>query len=106
MRDSAFWLGLWGAILSTLLATWEVRRSRRRLKVKCSFAAPMLPGEGRQPVPVSVVNNGHRPVVVTMAGSLSRDGELVVPVGNPLGGDPPPTHRASPTPHSGSLPSV
>lgn len=74
----ALWLGLWGAVLSTLLAAhrfWESRRDRGRLRFRANWQQQYEPsastaGTTHQvasppEVIFTVTNVGRRPVLVT-----------------------------------------
>jgi hypothetical protein len=77
MKDPALWLGLYGALLSALLAFVEVLRHRRRVKVSCGFAVAKVGNILLHNVVVSVVNRGPRPVVITEVAFALSDGRKV-----------------------------
>lgn len=76
MEDTAIWTGIYGAILSTILAVIkivEIRRDRPVLKVTVSgdwiFHPNPFPGE-KTTIAIKAVNLGHRPITLTGAGLL------------------------------------
>lgn len=81
--DSSDWiallLGIYGAILSTVLAVRETRRDHRKVKVTCSLG--ILTGFRFEPIEaimITVVNVGHRPVEITSAGFNLTDKRIMV----------------------------
>ena len=72
-------VALYGVILSTVLAVRELRKDRRQLRVSCRMAlapSPTPTGDMWEFVSVEVVNTGHRPIEISMAGLLMSNGYL------------------------------
>jgi hypothetical protein len=79
-KNPAFWLGLYGSILSTILAIGEYMKRRRRVKVRASYRTLV----GANPADVlllTAVNVGHRPVTLTVGGLLLNSGQSLGLVG-------------------------
>lgn len=74
-------LALYGAVLSTVLGIRELRKDRRQIRVTCRMALTPSPTGGVwEFVSVEAVNTGHRPVEITMAGLLMKNGNLFTQV--------------------------
>jgi hypothetical protein len=70
-------LALCGAVLSTVLAVTEIRKDRRKVQVRCRIALSSSPtGDIWEFVSVDAVNIGNRPVEITMAGLLMKNGNM------------------------------
>ena len=83
-RDPQFWLAVYGAGLSSVLALREWLKSRRHVKVSQSWATvPSAAGANHLYV-VTVTNHGHRPVVIKMAGLMTVAGRQVIQPTNVL----------------------
>jgi hypothetical protein len=93
MEDPALWLGLYGALLSTILGVVELLKRRRQVSVECSLAIPYGRGfaTGRF-LQISAVNVGHRAVTLTSAGLVLSDGRKLYDLGS--------------TPYAGRLPKM
>lgn len=77
-------IGLYGAILSTVLGLNEIRKAKRTVKVTCgnAYITPLM--GTNQPtdfISISAVNRGFRPVVIKDADLLLSDkGKLIQPM--------------------------
>jgi hypothetical protein len=82
-------IALYGAVLSTVLALKELRKDKRQVKVTCRMAlAPSPVGDVWEFISVEAVNTGHRPVEITMAGLLMKNGDLFTQVVSKAGRNP------------------
>jgi hypothetical protein len=69
-------MALWGALLSTVLAFWQIRRERRHVKVTCSrsFSTP----DFTPMLSMTVINHGHRPITITTAYVILSNGNQLI----------------------------
>jgi len=70
-----FWIAIYGAILSTILAIRESLKGKRKLKVSCNLSLTIRP-DNNNPwwlVTIKIVNKGYRPVTVTNAAILLKN---------------------------------
>jgi len=82
-------LAVWGAIVSTVVIIWNIRRDlvdRGRLRVTCYFGqlrSGVEPEDPRTYLFYHVTNTGRRPVVVThIGGAIRKDRHFMI---NPRG---------------------
>lgn len=73
----------YGAVLSSVLASQQLRRDRRRLKIMASTLISAGPGPDvnvQRVLEVRAINEGHRPVKVRQAAVITQDGTSFHPM--------------------------
>ena len=82
-----FWIAIYGAILSTILAIRQFLKSRYKIKVTCNLSFTTKPNDNRPwwLVDIKIINTGYRPVTIKGAELLLENGESFVQIENTLG---------------------
>jgi len=85
--NANFWIAIYGALLSTVLAIRELLKGRRRIKVICNLSITVNP-QNKKPwwsIAIRIINRGYRPVTITSAALLLKNGETFVQPQNAIG---------------------
>ena len=81
-----FWIAIYGALLSTILAIREFLKGRRRIKVTCNLSLTVNPNNNKPwwLIAINIINRGYRPVTITSVALLLKNGESLVRLKNAI----------------------
>lgn len=82
-----FWIAIYGALLSTILAIREFLKGIRKIKVTCNLLHTINPKINKpwQLIEISIINKGYRPVTITSAGLLLNNNDTFFQLENAIG---------------------